>query len=85
MKKKNIFGERPKKGNLKVGSITEEEHKKVCDEIRERFIDLMHQNFHRKMPKKEIESLAIDDTLKIEYTIKLIGNDIVQILGRLRR
>lgn len=59
--------------------MTDKEYKLVCEELTERVKDTMSEFPHRKV----FEQLNLLDTYTM--TVVIVGADILQILGRIRR
>lgn len=77
----------------KITSITDEEYNLIIEELVKRFQDLsfilLEKSIKKRFPKNVIEDYlkdwGIGDTVKITYGLTVIVNDLLQILGRIRR
>ena len=71
--------------------ITEEEYNQIIQELVERLRDLIYINAEAKineiMPQSYFENLdwKKGDNLEIDYNFQIVVNDLIQILGRIRR
>jgi len=69
--------------------LTPEEKNAIITELAERMKDIVYMNAREQAEKVLNEILrgnpSPDDVIDIEYKIQLVFNDILQILGRIRR
>ena len=72
-----------------VGEMTDKEFTLMHKEITERAIDIFKEKYCSGkvilLDKRFIERIGAYDKLSVEYKLDFIGNDIVQMLGRIRR
>ena len=67
-----------------VGKMTQHEHELVLTEIFERLKDVIAiSGLH--ISKKELEMINGETSIELSWGIHLVGNDIRQILSRIRR
>lgn len=88
------FFKKIKEKEITNEGITDEEYNYIINELVRRFQDWSFVSLKRRikeeLSKEEIECrLSLDQWgaggLEVKYTISLIVNDLVQILGRIRR
>jgi len=70
-------------------ALTEQEFKEVVKEIVERVKDIVYMNLENKT-KQSLQDILKgkinpDESIRITWEVEFIFNDIVQIVGRLRR
>jgi hypothetical protein len=74
--------------NMKI-EMTEKEKEQVIRELGERIKDLIYMNLHKKVSQALDEILAMDlkpeEPLTITFSYGFVVNDIIQMLGRIRR
>lgn len=69
-----------------VGKMTEDEYEAVLKELQMRVSDIKYTaDLHETLSKSLLEQLGYDHEATIDYYVRFIGNDVRQILGRLRR
>lgn len=68
-----------------VGKMTDQEYDAVTKELWKRFLDLTYESRKELLPRDILEKLDKDDTFTMKRMVTFIGNDVRQILGRLRR
>ena len=70
--------------------LTEEEKNAVIKELAERMKDAVYMNAEKKAEKAinkilKLKELSPDEPIEIKYKFTFIINDVLQILGRVRR
>ena len=72
--------------------ITNKEYLQIVDEVTARILDLRNMPYFREKVTKQLMKAKLEDalnnpedTLRITHNIDFIGNDLIQILGRIRR
>jgi hypothetical protein len=74
--------------NMKI-EMTEKEKEQVVRELGERIKDMIYMNLYRKVSQALDEILAMDlkpeEPLNITFSYGFVINDIIQMLGRIRR
>lgn len=69
-----------------VGQMNQEEYEQILTEIFERIKDLtLISDFKEYKHKQLLEILNEDTVIEFSFTIKFVGNDIRQMLSRIRR
>jgi len=71
--------------------VTTAEYNAIINEIAKRFKDLVYVNVNNRLrqawTKSDVKALLnkTDDEIEVTFTLKFIGNDLLQILQRERR
>lgn len=75
--------------SLLVGPMTDEEYEIIIKEMTDRHLDLLAMNYlernKRAWPKSSLENLSTSGMVVTRFEMTMIGNDVVQMLGAIRR